>query len=200
MLLAHTDGPSASVLEALSAIARRPDVAVPVFDAQTIERFYHVLVEAQFETVVRMIGGTGRHTLPQPPFETENARMSRLEQVRRIGVIEDREQPHRKEHGLPHELVETRKRLRRHADDGEIGDADSDRPADDRRVAVEVGPPDSIGQDDDPGGVPSETSCAWNPRPIGSGTPRTLKKLSLMKDATRTRGGSPGRSVIPTVP
>ena len=59
VLLAHTEGPSASVIDALSAVARRPDAAVPVFDAQTIERFYHVLVEAHFETVVRMIGGTG---------------------------------------------------------------------------------------------------------------------------------------------
>ena len=59
VLLAQTDGPSASVLDALRAVARRPDPAVPVFDAQTIERFYYVLVEAQFGTVVRMIGGIG---------------------------------------------------------------------------------------------------------------------------------------------
>ena len=59
VLLAHTDGPSASVLDALRAVARRPDPSVPVFDAQTIERFYYVLVEAQFGTVVRMIGGIG---------------------------------------------------------------------------------------------------------------------------------------------
>ena len=59
VLLAHTSGPSASVLDALRAVARRPDPAVPVFDAQTIERFYYVLVEAQFGTVVRMIGGIG---------------------------------------------------------------------------------------------------------------------------------------------
>ena len=59
VLLAHTNGPSASVLDALRAVARRPDPAVPVFDAQTIERFYYVLVEAQFGTVVRMIGGIG---------------------------------------------------------------------------------------------------------------------------------------------
>ena len=45
VLLAHTDGPSASVLDALRAVARRPDPSVPVFDAQTIERFYHVLVD-----------------------------------------------------------------------------------------------------------------------------------------------------------
>jgi putative ABC transport system permease protein len=59
VLLAHTDGPSASVLDALRAVARRPDPAVPVFDAQTIERFCYVLFEAQFATVVRMIGGIG---------------------------------------------------------------------------------------------------------------------------------------------
>jgi putative ABC transport system permease protein len=59
VLLAHTHGPSASVLDALRAVARRPDPSVPVFDAQTIERFYYVLVTAQFGTVVRMIGGIG---------------------------------------------------------------------------------------------------------------------------------------------
>lgn len=59
VLLAHTDGPSASVVEALRAVAQRPDPSVPVFDAQTIERFYHVLVTAQFGTVVRMVAGIG---------------------------------------------------------------------------------------------------------------------------------------------
>jgi hypothetical protein len=59
VLLAHTNGPSASALDALRAVARRPNPAVPVFDAQTIERFYYVLVEAQFGTVLRMIGGIG---------------------------------------------------------------------------------------------------------------------------------------------
>ena len=47
--------------------------------------------------------------------------------------------------------------------------------------------------------VPADASSGRNPRPSGSGTPTTLKKLSLMKEAIRTRGGSPGRSVMPTV-
>jgi predicted permease len=59
VLLAHTDGPSTSVLEPLRAVAQRPDPSVPVFDAQTIERFYSVLVTMQLGTVVRMIGGIG---------------------------------------------------------------------------------------------------------------------------------------------
>jgi len=59
VLLARTEGPSASVLEALQAVARRPDPSVPVFDGQTIERFYYVLVTAQFGTVVRMVAGVG---------------------------------------------------------------------------------------------------------------------------------------------
>jgi predicted permease len=59
VLLAHTAGESASVLDALRDLAQRPDPAVPVFDVQTIERFYHVLVTAQFGTIVRMIVGIG---------------------------------------------------------------------------------------------------------------------------------------------
>lgn len=59
VLLAHTDGPSATVLEALQAVARRPDPDLPVFDAQTVERFYYVLVTGQFGTIVRMITGIG---------------------------------------------------------------------------------------------------------------------------------------------
>ena len=59
VLLAQTAGESASVLEALRDVAQRPDANVPVFDVQTIERFYHVLVTAQFGTVVRMIAGMG---------------------------------------------------------------------------------------------------------------------------------------------
>jgi predicted permease len=59
VLLAHTEGPSATVLEALRDVARRPDPELPVYELQTIERFYHVLVTAQFGTVVRMIAGVG---------------------------------------------------------------------------------------------------------------------------------------------
>jgi predicted permease len=59
VLLAQTAGESASVLQALRDLAERPDPDVPVFDAQTIERFHHVLVTAQYGTVVRMIAGMG---------------------------------------------------------------------------------------------------------------------------------------------
>ena len=59
VLLAHTEGPSATVLEALQDVAGRPDPELPVYDAQTIERFYYVLVTAQFGTVVRMVAGVG---------------------------------------------------------------------------------------------------------------------------------------------
>ena len=59
VLLAHTDGPSASILEALRDVAQRPDPAVPVFDVQTIERFHYVLVNAHMRVVVRMVCGIG---------------------------------------------------------------------------------------------------------------------------------------------
>lgn len=59
VLLAHTEGPSATAVEALQAVARRPDPELPVFDAQTIERFYYVLVTGQFGSIVRMIAGIG---------------------------------------------------------------------------------------------------------------------------------------------
>ena len=59
VLLAQTDGPSGSVLEALRQLAQRQDRDVPVFDAHTIERFYELLVTAQLATVVRMVTGIG---------------------------------------------------------------------------------------------------------------------------------------------
>jgi ABC-type antimicrobial peptide transport system permease subunit len=59
VLLAQTDGPSTSVLEPLRQLARRQDPDVPVFDAQTIERFYELLVTSQLGTVVRMVSGIG---------------------------------------------------------------------------------------------------------------------------------------------
>ena len=59
VMLAHTTGDSSSVIDAVRDSAQRPDPAVAVFDAQTIERFHHVLVTAQFGTVFRMIAGMG---------------------------------------------------------------------------------------------------------------------------------------------
>jgi predicted lysophospholipase L1 biosynthesis ABC-type transport system permease subunit len=59
VLLAHTGGDSAPLLEPMRDIVLNLDRNVPVFDVQTIETFYEVVVTSLLMTIVRMIGGMG---------------------------------------------------------------------------------------------------------------------------------------------
>ena len=59
VLLARTDGDSADLVKPLGAAVHRVDPDVPVFDAQTIEVFYHARVTAFGNVLVQLIGGMG---------------------------------------------------------------------------------------------------------------------------------------------
>lgn len=59
VLLAHTAGESASVIEPLRDLVRRLDHDVPVFDGQTIETFYGARVTVFGNVMIRLIGAMG---------------------------------------------------------------------------------------------------------------------------------------------
>jgi putative ABC transport system permease protein len=58
-LLAHTAGPSASVLPALRGAVHAIDPNVPTFDAHTMERFYAALSTNLASVILALIGGLG---------------------------------------------------------------------------------------------------------------------------------------------
>jgi len=59
VLLAETEDASASALDPLRALLQRMDPDVPVYDGQTIERFYDALVTGIARVAVSMIAGIG---------------------------------------------------------------------------------------------------------------------------------------------
>jgi ABC-type antimicrobial peptide transport system permease subunit len=59
VLLAQTAGPSAEPLSAMRELVSALDPDVPVYDAQTIERFYGALAVSLASVVLSMIGGIG---------------------------------------------------------------------------------------------------------------------------------------------
>lgn len=59
VLLVQTAGPSAEPLPAMRALVSALDPGVPVYDAQTIERFYDALAVSLASVVLSMIGGIG---------------------------------------------------------------------------------------------------------------------------------------------
>jgi predicted permease len=59
VVLAQTSGPSAETLERLPDLVRSLDPAVPVYDAQTIERFYYALATNLARIILGMVCGIG---------------------------------------------------------------------------------------------------------------------------------------------
>jgi macrolide transport system ATP-binding/permease protein len=59
VLLAQTAGPSTETLESLPELVQSLDPAVPVYDAQTIERFYYALATSLAGIILAMVWGIG---------------------------------------------------------------------------------------------------------------------------------------------
>jgi putative ABC transport system permease protein len=59
VVLAHTAGASAELLEPMRDVVLRLDRDVPIFDVQTMEEFYYVSATSLLGTIVEMIGGIG---------------------------------------------------------------------------------------------------------------------------------------------
>lgn len=59
VLLAQTAGPSAAALPGLREAVRRVDATVPVYDAQTIERFYDAIALSVARTILSLVSGIG---------------------------------------------------------------------------------------------------------------------------------------------